>query len=462
MPINTLLDRVRLYVDSLLYPLTLALLAITIWALPLLGSWIVAGVFALLSFLPLVSKDGRGYLPLLLMTLIVSNTDISFDSFQPYLYLLFIAFMVSLVLYIVLHHLDFHRGDLFYPLLLLFFLFTISYLYNSSLQGVANRTGVFYLILFFGALVLYSLLCTVLGKKETFPYFSKTITFFALAIVCEIVIYCFRNEWTIADSDFTLGWSYTTQTASTLLCLSLPFFSYLVYQKKFIFILGELFVIAAIILLSADSGLICLIFAVIPLILITFRSYGKYYSYISLVSIVVIGTTFAVLLALNTRFNTRVITALQALSLFDEPSSWRKTLFDTAVENIVSNPVTGTSLLSFCNRDGTLTLSSNTILSTLVMGGSLGLVSYLIYECKLYYVCLKKKASSRLFFFVFLLMIELIGLIDNTIYNIAILLFVLIANSCYQMSNRPDDVLIHDSYYRNYPIYEDKKTFPDY
>jgi len=46
-------------------------------------------------------------------------------------------------------------------------------------------------------------------------------------------------------------------------------------------------------------------------------------------------------------------------------------------------------------------------------------------------------------------------LISKTIYNVAILTFILMTLSVYQQSNRPDEVLIYDGYFSNYN--EDQK-----
>jgi hypothetical protein len=450
MPINTLVDQTKKYLASFFFPLTLAVLAVLIWTFS--QAWVIVFVviFCLMTFLPLLAEDGRSYLPLLLFAFIMTNVKISFATIPIYLYFVSACLMLSLILYLILHRVPFRRGDLLLTMAVLFVWFFISYLYNSSKQGLADETGIFYLVSFFIALVLYSLLSTVLGKGGVLPYFSETVVLLSLSIVAELFIYYFRNGFEIAPVSFSLGWSYTSQTASTLLCLALPFYGILIYNKKIVWIIPEALTITSIILLSADSGLLCLIFMIIPLILLTFRSYGKFYSYISLVSIVAIGITFAVLLAVNTRFNARVMTAIQSLSLFDESAVWRKTLFEEAIKNIKTNPYVGTSISSFTNSDGTLTLASNTILTTMVLGGSIGLVFYVIFEIRLYYLCLRKQTPDRWLFFLFLLVIELIGLIDNTIYNMMILVFFLTANACYQMSNRPEDVLIHEEDYRTY------------
>ena len=47
----------------------------------------------------------------------------------------------------------------------------------------------------------------------------------------------------------------------------------------------------------------------------------------------------------------------------------------------------------------------------------------------------------------FLIGIEVIGIVDDIIYSFINLLFILICNSCYQNSSRPDDVIIHNDFF---------------
>jgi hypothetical protein len=450
MLINDLLNRIRLYLTSLFFPLTVAVLAFVTWILPGDFSWISAVLYGLISFLPLCATDGRSYMPLILFNVIICSAGISFSTLPPYLYFIAGCVLISLILFIALKKPKFRRGDLMITTSIMFLVFFISYIYNSAVNGKADKVGIFYILALFLCLLVYVLFSTVLGKEETMPYFEETAALLALAISAEVLVYLIGHGFTLVGSDFTLGWSYTSQTASTLLCFTLPFFGMLIARKRFYWIIGEAFVITAIIFLSADSGLLCLILGIIPLLLLSLRNYGRAYPYMALAFIVIIGVTFAVLLGVNDRFNARVLTAIQSLNLFNEQAEWRRNLFETAIAGIRQSPVIGVSITSVTTAGGTVTLASNTILSTMVLGGAFGLIAFLVNEARIYYVVLKKHTEERWLFFLFLLFVELIGLIDNTIDNIGILLFFLTANSCYQMSNRAEDVVIHDSYYQHY------------
>lgn len=388
-------------------------------------------------------------MPLLLFLIPMLKEDANMNTIPPYYYLLFSFILASMVAYIILHKPKFELGALFYPLLYLYLTFFVSYLINSIRDGFHGTTGSFYLLLMLGSLVLYILLSSVLGKSESLTYLSESVGFLGGLIATEIYFYQFENGFSFGDSSFSLGWSYTPQTASTLLCLSLPFFGILVFRRKYFWAIGAAYVVSSIINLSMDSGLLVLLLGSIPLILLSLRRTGKNYPYYALATIVAIATPFAILLGTNVDFNRRVMTAVQSLNLGNEQAEWRRNLFEQAISSFRESPILGPSINLMTNNDkGQIILMSNTVLSTLVLGGSFGLVGFVIYEIRLYYLALKKDAEEKWLFFLFLIFVEVIGLIDNTLYNLAILLFLLVVNSCYPMSNRPEDVLVHDNYYQ--------------
>lgn len=447
MQLNLLFERIRNYISSALFPLTVGIIAVLIWITPGNYAWIPAVLYALIAFVPLFAKEGRSYMPLMLFAIIICSDSISFNSIPSYLYLIASAILISEIVFIILRKPRFTKGDILLPFALFFFVFLISYMYNSILNQFASSEGILYILFWFLALLLYVLFSTMLGRGESLSYFCKTFAFLAVCISIEVAIYQIKHGYGFIGDNLNLGWSYTTQTASSLLCLSLPFFGLLISNKQPLYIIGEIFVIYTIVILSTDSALLCLILGIIPLILLSFKTYGKFYPYISLAAIVAIGVTFALLMAFNDRFNNRVLTAIQSLNFFNTDSP-RYKLYDNSIALFLSNPVVGTSISSLITDKGTVLFSSNTILSTMVLGGSLGLVAYLYLEIKIYFCCFRKRTADKYFFFLFLLLFELIGLIDNTLFNLVILLVFLTANSCYQMSNRPDEVLVHDNYFR--------------
>lgn len=450
IPFETLTDKLSAFVASCFYPLTLAVLAFLIWLLPSFTPWLPAVLFGILVFLPVLVNDGKGYLPVILMMILMNNRDVSFRTIPAYLYFLGGLEILSILLFIILHRPTFQKNYLFFLILAVYFFALISYLYDSIQDGFTGSTGIFFLLSLFGVSVIFLILSNIIGKGDSLSYLCKTVVFFALTICGQILVYGIRNRFTFSPIGFTLGWSYTVQTASTLLCLSLPFVGILISKRRFFWAFSILPIFAAILLLSADSGLLAMILFSVPITLLSLKNTGKNYPYFALFSLVTVVSTFGILMGVSKAFNNRVITAVSALNLFDEPAEWRNRLFQDAIKGFKASPVLGASLNVLIQGDGRMLLPSNTLLTTLTLGGSLSLVAYVAMEVWIYIICFRKNTEDKWLFFVFLLMVELIGLIDNTIYNVAILLFYLIMFTGFQMSNRPEDVIIHENFFLYY------------
>lgn len=450
MKINTYLDKVRKYVSSIFYPISLGVLTFLIWLLPMPFTYIFSAIYTFLAFLPLFSEDGRAYTALLIFPIITQSENISLTSIKGYSMMMVIGTVLSVILYLFIHKKEFVRGNLLIPLVVMIFVFLISYFIHGVMSKSIEKTGLLFLVFLLIQCLVYSLLCTMLGKGDTFPYLCKSIVCFSLTVSMEIFVFFIRNGFEIAPVHFSLGWSYTIQSASSLLCMTLPFYGILIYSKKWAWIFGELFVLVSILLLSTDSALLSLLFAFIPLILLSFRSYGKLYSYISLIMIVAIGITLVSLILTNASFARRLLDTLSSLNLFHQPEGLRKEQFETSMELFLSSPVIGTSISSFSNINHTLSFSGNTILTIAVLGGGIGLAAFLAYEITLYVSTMKNDTPDKWIYLVFLLMLEMIGLIDNTIFNLGILQLLLVSHACFEMTNRQEDVIVHDDFYRYY------------
>lgn len=444
----TFLRQLKAFSSSLFFLVSVALLSILTWGIPGNFAWIPASFFILLSFLPLLSMDGRGYMALIFFVAISDSIDVRFSQLPAYIYAMGGAVLLSIVIFLFVKRMPLHKGALTIPLCILFMVFLVSYLLCSIREKEIDTMDFLYLVFFFAIVLIYVLFNTCLRREDTILYFAKTASILAVTVAVQIAVFMAQNGFVFGPSDFSLGWAYTAQTASTLLCLTLPFFSMLIARKMIYWLPLELFVYFGIIALSVDSGLLVVIFSVVPSILLAFRTYGKAYPYISLTLLVCIGIVFVGLMIGVERFSDRVLLALESLDVF-HPQEWRGVLFDKAVADFGNHYVIGPSISGFLHSsDGNIILSSNTVLSTMTMGGSLGLAAFVAYEIVLYVSTLQKRCEERWLFLVFLLTMELIGLIDNTIYNFMFLLFLLLAHSCYRISNRPDDVEVHEEYYR--------------
>lgn len=445
MTFYVFLTGLRKYVSSFFFLLTLAFLSFLIWFLPAPYLWVPASLFLCCCFLPLLAFDGRAYIPLIFFLAVSDREPIGIDRIPPYLFAAGGCIFLSLILFLILRRLRLRKGELFLPLFLLFFVFVLSYLINAVRVQQAEGTGILFLVFFFVFLLLYIFFNTVLNREDTNLYFARNVAVLAVLISLQVFLDFAFNERTIGDSSFNLGWSYTSQTASTLLSLSLPFFTMLIARKKYLAIPFELFVLSAIVVLSVDSSLLVVLFFLLPLLLLGFRSYGKAFPYLALSFVVVLGLLFVFLLVYVPPFQSRVLLALSSLNLGNTRPDYRQDLFETAIAGFLKYPAFGASISSMVSPSGVVVLSSNTVLSTLSMGGSVGLLFFALYEFWLYFTSAKKASDARWLFLLFLLEVDFIGLIDNTIYNLLVFLFLLLAYSCYQISDRQDDILVHDN-----------------
>lgn len=443
---NSFKDKIAKYVNSIFFPITIALLALATWICKSNVAWVFLIIYMLLCFTPLFCSDGRGYLPLLFYTLIIVNNDIHFLGGIPSRLIISIIFItVSSLIFLIVKKPKMITGVIFYLLLALFIVFLVSYFNHTLNETYADRTGILYLLTFFIILIIYILNNSMLGRNESMQYYATTITFFALMVSAEVIIELIRTSGIdLTSENFSLGWSYTKDTASTFLTLSLPFFSLLINQKKIFYFLSEVFILLALFLLSTDTGLIALLFFSIPLLILAVKNYGKASPYIICFSLLLLGTTFALLMSLNSTFNQRLTQALSCLNFLSEDNiNINKGYIDT----FLTSPIIGTSINTFINKNGTLSLAENTYISTLIMGGSISIAIYAVFDIYTYVTILRKKSYDRPFIFIFMIMIELMGLTSNTIYNIAILIFTLITLSVYQQSNREEEIIIHQDFY---------------
>lgn len=448
MRTNSLRELLGKYLFSLAFPLTISILAYLTWVMPSNWSWLFLPFYFLLVFTPLVCEDGRAYIPLLLYNVVFVHDDLNFNNFPVSMILSIIFFILSLVIFIIIKKPKMVTGPLFFTYLTLFLVFLVSYVYSTVTNHIFDRTPVLYLISFFVLLTLFSLISSVLGKKETMPYFAYTVALFGIVIALETFTkLILTHGFHFAKDDFTLGWAYTKETVSTFLVLTVPFYCILISKKKGYWFIPLALVIITLIFLSTDSGLLSLIFFSVPLVILTLRDYGRAFPYYTLMVLLAIGMTIGILMGVNADFNARVVKAVTKLNLFDQESNidiikgWN--LFTT-------NIVIGPSITSITHDNGTILLASNTFISTLILGGLVGFGAYILMEVIQYVTLFRKKAKEKWIILIFLLMINFIGWLNNTIYNLAILLFIFLTLSVYQQSNRPDDVVIHEDFYLSF------------
>lgn len=452
MQINTLLDETRKYLVSAFFPITIGVLSLLCWLLP--GNWVYfpAVFYALICFLPLISKEGKCYLPLYLFLIILPNSPLLLNGIPGEVLLTGIALILSSILFLILRKPKLKKGELFYPLLSLTTVLLISYLYNMIKDGSNDFRGILYILAFYSLLILSIFFFTTLGNEESLPYFSSTVSALDAIIVSEVIVSLFYDNSTtpLVWSTFRLGWTMNGTTACTLLTLSLPFLSMNIAKKRYQTIAISLYTILGILLISSYSALIALLFSIVPLIFLSFRTYGNKYPYLVLTSLVLTGTVLILLIGFNKTANANILNALKSLNPIADIPEGKVSFYRESIEEFFKNPVLGISTAGRVQNDGTISFSGNSILTSLVFGGIFALLAFLFFDIYIYVISMKKKTSERMFFLVFLVMQDVIGYLNDTLYLIPVFLFYLLAVIVYQMSNRPQDTVVHQDFFENY------------
>ncbi len=452
MQINTLLDKLRKYLYSPFYPITIALIAFLTWISPSPFVYIPAAFYALLCFLPLFGKEGKCYLPLFLFEIVLPDDVLGLNGIPGEVLLTGIALILSCVLFLIFNRLKLVKGDLFYTSLILVSTFLVSYVYNMIKDGNNDYRGILYIVALYLLILISIFFFTALGRGEILPYFSYTIACLDVVITIQIIVSIFMNMQTVPLewSSFDLGWALNSSTASTILCLSIPFLAMNTAKKKYSFIFIVLVNIVGILLLSSNSGLLCLLFSIIPIIFLSFRTYQNKYPYFVLFSLIVTGSIISLLIGFNQTANSNIINALKSLNPLSDVPEGRLALYQNAIEIIKNNPAFGISIAGMATDEGIVQFSNNNVLTTMTFGGSISLIAYLAFEINFYCVSLKKKCGERALFLVFLLDIELIGYVSDSLYLVSVFLLILIANAVYQTSNKPEDAVVHQEFFEHH------------
>lgn len=357
MRTHSLKELLHSYLYSFYFPLTIALLAYFTWLTPFSYSWPLVLLYCAFSFLPLIGEDGRGYLPLIFYCIIIVNKDIHFIGGIPFTLIFSMIFLcISLIIFIVIKKYEMITEILFFLFLSLFLVFLISYFVSIFNNGISNRTGILYLLTFFFLLIIYSLLRSVLGREETMKYLCNTIVWFALIVSLQVFTEMIRTtSFSFASDSFSLGWSYTKDTVSTFLLLTLPFQCMLIRERKFFYAVSIVITIISILYLSNSSGLTTLLFFAIPLVILSLKDLGKASPYLIIFSLIALLATISILFGFNQTFSERVILSLKSFNLFDNEVQNR---FSPYWNSFIDKPIFGPSIINFIETNGTTTLAS--------------------------------------------------------------------------------------------------------
>lgn len=438
-------NKITSFSESFIFVFLVAILSFTIWITPSPYNAIFGVIYCLISFIPIASKKGKNYLPLFIFIIPLINTQIKLNTIPLILYFIIGSIMLSMTLKIIIYKIPFRRGDLSIPFLILIGVFLVSYIINVIRENSSSPSLVYLAILLF-ILLSYVLISINLGSDESLTYYSKCVVVLSYVILTEVFVYLIRNGFRTLE-EINLGWG-DNSLISLILCYSVTFFAIIFNNKKdWYYVILLLPVLATTVLLTSSSGILFLIFLIIPLLLITYKSYGKIYPYISLVCVASFTISFTLLLVFSDVFTSQIINVFRNFIFLDNSEIRNHINSYSIISNITNNYVLGNSITSLY-YGGEIVFANNTVLSTLVMGGFIGLAFYVIYEIYLYFVWFRKKGDVKYIYLIFLLTVELTGIIDNSFYNLFSILFIFISNACYQMSSRPDEVIVHNSFYK--------------
>lgn len=442
-------DLVEKIASTWMYPALFALLSFIGWVTKM--PWPFAIAESLLCFLPLFTSVGRAYMAPMLLILPLISTDLTFQIILPYAYVVLASYLISLVLYIWLNRCPFKTSKPALSFLLLFFIFLVSIIANIIQTGIYEASSMFYVIGMILLVVLALLNCSVMeNHKDSFLYLAICMSILSVLISLEVFSFYIWNSSSIYQSDFSLGWSGAKSMVTTILIITLPFYGILIYRKRWESLTAILPLIATF-LLATKSGLLALVLGFIPLVLLSFRSYGKAYQYISLGLCCLFAATFALLLGYVESFRKPFVEAIQSMNLL---ASVNAPYYNYGIEGFKTSPILGPSAQGLTgNVSGIMTPSGmvtplrNTLITTIYMGGVLGMVSWIICEIVVYSSCILRKSSDKWLFLFFLLMSDFIGITDNTLFNLFFLSIYLLALAAFENSSLYDKVKVKEKYY---------------
>lgn len=436
-------------VSTWMYPSLFALLSFVGWVTKM--PWPFALVESALCFLPLLAPVGRAYMAPLLLVLPIISEDVSFQSIPPYMYVLLASYLVSIGLYIWMNKCPFKASKPSLAFLMLFFVFLISVIANIIQTGTYEPSAMFFVIGMILLLVVSLLNCSIMeNHKDSFHYLAVCISILSVLISLEVYSYYIWNPNDIFENNFFLGWSNAKAMVGTILVITLPFYGVLIYRKRWESVTC-IFALISTFMLATKSGLLALVLGFIPLVLLSFRSFGRSYQYISLGLCCLFVGTFALLLGYAENFRQPFIESIQSLNLM---ASADAPLYSYGIDGFKSNPILGPSAQGLVGNVGGIETSQgmimplrDTVITTLYMGGILGLVSLGICKIAVYYSAIKRKSKDKWLFLFFLLITDFIGITDNTLFNLFFLTIYLLALAAFENASLYDKVKVKDRYY---------------
>ena len=95
------LDKIKEFLSTTSFSVIVGIISFLIWFSSEPFNYIFITVYFLFSFIPLLSDDGKNYIPLFLFLLITSNKNLSFVDLNVQTWLLFSVMILSFIIFII-------------------------------------------------------------------------------------------------------------------------------------------------------------------------------------------------------------------------------------------------------------------------------------------------------------------------------------------------------------------------
>lgn len=431
-------------------PIVFCTITFLSWSVPYFD--IVYSVLVLfLSLIPLFTGEYKVYLYLLLFTICMNNgSDFKIFDITLTLIICYGIIFTSIIIYLFLNKVKFYLGSLFIPILGLFVVVLSSCIVYYVTNGFSNEMYFEYGVLMLFLVLVYIFFSTIFAENQSFYVLCELVSYFAVLLVCQIGLYYILNSKELFDESVktidVLGYS-SKNIVSFVLFVCLSLIGVNIYRKlwwhSIYFVVG----VVGVVLLLSDISVFGFIFFLIPIIFISFRSYKKAgpYIYVFSLAFIIFGLIFV--LIFSDVILSNVVNSLKILNFSNNKFSESYSL---ACQYIKEHPIIGVSWLGLGDiYSGIIPPFNNDILTCMVYSGTLGLLFYIAHTINFYFVCFKRKTTSKWHMFLIILMLTLFGLFTESIFDPNLLFIVLLVSSCYQNSKSVKNVFVSREYYES-------------
>ena len=441
------------FVDSTGYILLVGIAAFLTWFFP--NSYIPAVFFALLAFIPLAGKYGRGYYILLLANIVSSSKRIGFNYIPVQIYITVGATLLSLAAYILIRRPRFYFGYLTGIWLAMAVVLLVSFFVNiyAFKPKIVYTNAFFYIITFFLIIFLSVTVNTVVTGPDLLLHFARSMAVFGLLLAAETFTFFLKNPSLLGNRGaLVLGWANNPNVVSMFLSLTIPFYGLLVYRKKWWYAILYIPTALAIMFTASRCGYLCLALSIVPLVLLSFRSYGPAYPFITIGVFSLICIGLIVLFGSNPEWFKKIMEAFKNIGF---GNNGRDPLYEYGIDEFLKFPLLGSSANSlFFKTDadmyGDINLLHNTFITYMVSGCIIGLLTLALHYLLAYYRVITIKNPHKWHVLLFMAMVEIIGFVDNGIVDPLFVLIILLVFGTLKPTLTGKEFRIKQDFFQNY------------